>query len=165
MMQLVTTLAELTSLLAQRLGSRLPDFQVFLGYTPQCSLTPPVQPGLAVQMESAALSPLALGDYLGREEGQSTRGRKAQVEFRLTLILPLSQMEQGEGYVQSLFESLLFWDGPDWLELSRLPMEFHRQQQGLLLPFTAKFEVLCLQTQSSESFTSLRLDPNWKGED
>lgn len=164
-MQLVTTLSELTALLAQRLSSRLPQLQVFLEYAPQYSFTKPVQPGLAVQMERAAFSPLALGDYLGQEEEASTQGRKAQVEFRLTLILPLSQMEQGEGYVQSLFESLLFWDGPDWLELSRLPMEFHRQQQGLLLPFTAKFEVICLQTKTSGQFTSLRLDANWKGED
>lgn len=164
-MQLVTTLAELTALLAQRLSSRMPQLQVFLGYSPQCSLTPPTQPGLAVQMESAAFSPLALGDYLGQEEGQSTQGRKAQVEFRLTLILPLEQMEQGESYAQSLFEALLFWEGPDWLELRRLPLEFHQQQQGLLLPFSAKLEVLCLQTQTSQQFTSLRLDAQWKGED
>ena len=164
-MQLVTTLAELTALLAQRLSSRMSQLQVFLGYSPQCSLTPPTQPGLAVQMESAAFSPLALGDYLGQEEGQSTQGRKAQVEFRLTLILPLEQMEQGESYAQSLFEALLFWEGPDWLELRRLPLEFHQPQQGLLLPFAAKLEVLCLQTQTSQQFTSLRLDAQWKGED
>ena len=56
-MQLVTTLAELTALLAQRLSSRMSQLQVFLGYSPQCSLTPPTQPGLAVQMESAAFAP------------------------------------------------------------------------------------------------------------
>ncbi len=164
-MQLVATLSQLTQRLAQRLSSRLPQVQVFLGYSPQCSLTPPSQPGLAVQMESAAFSPLALGDYLGQEEGLSTQGRKARVEFRLTLILPIAQAGEGEEYVQSLFEALLFWDGPDWLELSRLPLEFHRRQQAVLLPFSAKLDVLCLQTQSSGQFTSLCLDPKWKGED
>ena len=164
-MQLFTTLSELTSMLAQRLSSRLPEFSVFLKYAPQYSLTPPATPGLAVQMESAAFSPLALGDYLGHEEGETLQGRKVTVEFRLTLILPLEQAEQGEIYAQNLFEALLFWDGADWLELSRLPLEFHRQQQGLLLPFTAKMEVLCLQLQTSGQFTSLRLDANWKGEE
>lgn len=164
-MELVTTLSQLTQLLARRLEERLPEVEVFLGYSPQCSLTPPTGPGLAVQMESAAFSPLALGDYLGQEQQGSALGKKARVTFRLTLILPVSQASQGEEYAQSLFEALLFWSGPDWLELSRLPMEFHHQQQGLLQPFSAVLEVLCQQTQQTQQFTSLRLDANWKGED